>query len=142
RAGRVALQPVVRVLNAPMGQAAPSPTPFQQGAAEHASERPQSEIAEVDADDAGENASGQAQFAALDQQPGRDAGRVSGDKCPQDDPDKSYHADSATRRTGRCGTSDSYSRATLRSVTSTTVRLTVAASSRSSSTLMSPFPRP
>src|SRR5262250_458694 len=113
------------------------PAPPQQGAAEDPPQRPQSEITDVDTDDARKNAAGQADFAALDQQPGRDARRVLRDKRSEHDRERGQHGGSSTRCVARQGISDSYSSVMPRSVTSTAVRLTVAASSRSISTLMS-----
>src|SRR5262245_5577220 len=133
----MAIEPVARILDRAARESAFGPAPAQGGAAERASNRPQPEIAHVDSGDAREDAARQADLSALNEQAGGDAGRVLGDKGSEHDDEPRQHGDSSSFSTGRRGISDSYSSAMPRSPTSTAVRLTVAASSRSISTLTS-----
>src|SRR5262245_14449840 len=133
----MAIEPVARILDRAARESAFGPAPAQRGAAKRASERPQPEIAQVDSRDAREDAARQADLSALNEQAGGDAGRVLGDERPEHDDQPRQHGDNSTFSTGQQGISDSYSRAIPDSPTSTAVRLTVMASSRSISTLTS-----
>ena len=128
---RVPVEPGAHVAERVVLQPAGRPRPREGGSAEETSDGPQPDVANEDAERARDNARGDADLAALNEQPGGNARQILRSEGAESNREECQHGTTAADDAVIASpASDSYSRSIARDVTSIVVRLTVAASCR------------